>query len=65
MGRTFSRIPFLYFMKEVYFFQVTDLQFWKAVSPNDTLLSEIDFTNHSLTTFSTTFSFPSRLKETK
>ena len=29
MGRTFSRIPFLYFMEEDYFFQVTDLQPFK------------------------------------
>lgn len=66
MGRTFLCIPLLLVItKEDYFFQVTDLQFWKTVSPNDTLLSEIDFTNHSLTTFPTTFSLPLRFKRTK
>ena len=45
MGRTFWCIPLLLVItKEDYFFQVTDLQFRKAVSPNDTLLSEIAFT---------------------
>lgn len=35
MGRTFSSIPFLYFMEEDYFFQVTDLQFWKRYFLNN------------------------------
>ena len=43
-GTHFFVHPIGFLKQEGYFFQVTDLQFWKAVSPNDTLLSEIAFT---------------------
>ena len=44
MGRTFLRIPFLYFMEEDYSFQVTDLQFLKACGLTSTLSSELSIT---------------------
>lgn len=40
----FRASHFLYFMEEVYFFQITDLQFWKAFDATSTLSSELSIT---------------------